>query len=111
MKIPGHVTRWMVLPDWLRAVLRGLRNTLFGHSPVRRYRWTYAAAGVLLAFSTYSFSTYRVLGNGFVVLLPVVGTVFGYLWAILLADEILDLFRADRGSCGSCDTSSGGAWG
>jgi Flp pilus assembly protein TadD len=82
----------MTLPGWLRAVFRALGGTLFGHSPVRRYRWTYAAVGVLLAFSTYSFSTYRVLGNGFVVLLPVVGTVFGYLWAILLADELLDLF-------------------
>jgi Flp pilus assembly protein TadD len=92
MTIPGSAWRWLTQPISLRGLLRHLGEVLWGHNPVKRYRWTYAAVALLLGYSTYSFITYRVLGNGFVVLLPIVGTAFGYLWAILLADELLGLF-------------------
>lgn len=96
MKIRDRVERWIVLPRWLQAIVYGSRGVSLRHNPVRRYRWTYVAVALLLAFSTYSFSTYRVLGNGLVALLPVVGTIFGYLWAILLADELLGLFPSQQ---------------
>ena len=74
MTIPGSAWRWLTQPISLRGLLRHLGEVLWGHNPVKRYRWTYAAVALLLGYSTYSFITYRVLGNGFVVLLPIVGT-------------------------------------
>ncbi len=89
MTTSGSAWRWLTHPISIGGLVRGL---LLPSDPVYRYRWTYGAVALVLSFSTYSFITYRVLGNGLVVLLPIVGTVFGYLWAILLADELLDLF-------------------
>jgi Flp pilus assembly protein TadD len=91
MTTPRQTRTARGVPEWLRAVVRVLSAAVWPRDPIRRYRWTYAAAVLLLVWSTYSFQTYRILGSGVVVLLPVVGTVFGYLWALLLADELLGL--------------------
>jgi Flp pilus assembly protein TadD len=80
---------WIHQPIGRHGLPRGFPAVWY---PVERYRLTYAVVFGLVGLSTYSFSTYRVLASRLVALMPIVGILSGYLWAILLADELLGLF-------------------
>lgn len=92
MTAPGRLGRWLSQRISLRGVWAWL---IADQNPVCRYRLTYAAVLGLVVWSTRVCTAYRVLGYPLVAVLPVVGTLAGYLWAILLANELLWLFPAD----------------
>jgi hypothetical protein len=87
--------RW----DWIRQpiTLRGLHAALLrAHGAMLWYPVKYGTLLGLIVWATFCFLRYRVVGDAWLTVMPIIGTATAYAWVVLLADELLQLFPLTR---------------